>query len=673
MPFHKGLGDAEEKRHAYVAGLCDFWRCLFAAGLDAISERLLRGDERLVTGKTVTRGDFTMRSWYAVGIVLVLAALAPCCAAPVKPKPVAVGSRIAVFVGVDRFEDDAIKRDLNGCANDAVELQEVLRKKFRFAPAAVLTNAEATKGAIKKALAKARDKARSGDQVLFFFSGFGSLGVVNGVEKPTLCPYDALRDSAGQDVWLGDLYTWACEVRSKRAAPIIIFDCCFAEPVLKAMGPRIRPRCLVRTEASGRQAIGQVDKALTNVALAGGGAVLLTACEPDELAREWDRSVDDWMGVFTYNMIQELNGLSYDDDLSFLRLQARLNSRISRFVADRFYGDSYTQTPALYGITEYLSQAGLNSKAAAVTVAQAKSVLRLLIKLRGFGTEEAEELKRDLGRLPHVELVDSEERADLQLDVYRDEKGELDAYLLDYTDTELSQKDSSGNVVVPAKFTAAPADHSAFLTGLNTRVRTLVAYQWLGSLGVNDPSLGLELEVTDESGKQVNTVSARGQVCVKLRAAEDCYVTLYGVTPRGQYVRILPEDRNRDSQQLSAGQTWSDKLTVSSPERWRLVAIGRRDPDQRSDRILRHLWAASLKERYGVAPELIALGRDGSAQGDTGTTASGEPCILPLAPADLLGLSAMGDEPEDEEDAEEMLQHIATDVADLAVAEASSE
>ena len=153
-----------------------------------------------------------MTRMLAAGIVVLLTVCGMSAVAPQTVAPLPVHQRVAVLVGVDRYQDRAIGRDLSGCRNDAVEMAEILRRKYRFAPATLIDH-EATKQAVMDALRRAAEKAGPGDQVLFFFSGYGS---VDGNGKPALCPYDALAAGADNDVWAGELWSWVNSVGRPR-------------------------------------------------------------------------------------------------------------------------------------------------------------------------------------------------------------------------------------------------------------------------------------------------------------------------------------------------------------------------------------------------------------------------------------------------------------------------
>jgi hypothetical protein len=118
----------------------------------------------------------------------------------------------AVLVGINRYSG-FIRHDgkilplahyrLYGCINDVEVMQSLLVKQYRFAAKdiQVLTDEHATTEAILECLRKMIRSGASGDRLLFFFSGHGSMyapaTVGHGQSHPfeILCPHDVDWDS----------------------------------------------------------------------------------------------------------------------------------------------------------------------------------------------------------------------------------------------------------------------------------------------------------------------------------------------------------------------------------------------------------------------------------------------------------------------------------------------
>ena len=585
-----------------------------------------------------------MTRMLAAGIVVLLTVCGMSAVAPQTVAPLPVHQRVAVLVGVDRYQDRAIGRDLSGCRNDAVEMAEILRRKYRFAPATLIDH-EATKKAVMDALRRAAEKAGPGDQVLFFFSGYGS---VDGNGKPALCPYDALAAGADNDVWAGELWSWVNSVGRKGASPLLVLDCAFLQPTAIAMGPRIRPKCLIRPQAPGPGGTDSVESALTNIATSTDRGVVIAACRPGELARETDRGGDNWIGVFSRFLIEQLGSLAHGETISFKQLRDALLSKISTYISDVYYGDSYVQTPRLYGRSEYLANTALFSSGEAAAPTPRSNELRLRVVYWGGEERDGQEFRDRFARMPHVQLVEKDDSADQSLYVFRT-KAEVKAYLVDYR-----------GKTIQSDFSAPPTDPDAFLHDINARISGLIAYRWLGSLPAGDPSFGLNLWLTDSGGEVVRQVAAGDWVTVNLEANRECYVTVYSVTPNFDCERVLPGPGHpQDSYRLSAGEHWSKRVSPSQPARYRLVAVAKEQLAQPSSRILLSFWSPAVQE-YVRAAEAVAMGREGGAPGTTPPGASDQPMILPLRPS-FGGATEMGATAEG--------AGYATDVEDLTVTE----
>ena len=103
--------------------------------------------------------------------------------------------------------------DLSLCANDAKTIQWVFAKNKK-ASTILLTNSQATKGAILAALKKQFAKAGKKDAILFFFSGHGSPG--------NLISYDGPLD-------------YHSIFPEKQASANIIFDCALLLAMMSLM------------------------------------------------------------------------------------------------------------------------------------------------------------------------------------------------------------------------------------------------------------------------------------------------------------------------------------------------------------------------------------------------------------------------------------------------------
>ena len=108
----------------------------------------------------------------------------------------------ALFVGIDQYENKQIPR-IPSAPNDARTMRDLLTKEFGFNPdhTEVLTNEQATKRNIERAIAKLCDRKtiKPTDRILVFFSCHGQgVPLPGGEEIGYIIPYDA-------EIELGDL------------------------------------------------------------------------------------------------------------------------------------------------------------------------------------------------------------------------------------------------------------------------------------------------------------------------------------------------------------------------------------------------------------------------------------------------------------------------------------
>ena len=103
--------------------------------------------------------------------------------------------RKAVLVGINNYGVRAPK--LNGCVNDALQIADLLRRRYGFENAnlRLLTDERATQDAIRERLEWLVSTARDGDHLVFHFAGHGSqVADRDGDEVDHLdeiiCPYD---------------------------------------------------------------------------------------------------------------------------------------------------------------------------------------------------------------------------------------------------------------------------------------------------------------------------------------------------------------------------------------------------------------------------------------------------------------------------------------------------
>jgi len=105
-------------------------------------------------------------------------------------------ARKALLVGINDYP--GTQNDLQGCVNDITNVYDVLVKYFGFLPADVvmLSNSRARKSAIMESLKSLLAGSKSGDSLVFHYSGHGSQvrdedgDELDDGKDEILCPYD---------------------------------------------------------------------------------------------------------------------------------------------------------------------------------------------------------------------------------------------------------------------------------------------------------------------------------------------------------------------------------------------------------------------------------------------------------------------------------------------------
>jgi hypothetical protein len=160
---------------------------------------------------------------------------------PSKPRPpeggIATGvvsdsppssKRWAVMIGISDYYGTA--NDLQYCDDDAKDFENALVVKYGWSESNIklLTDGQATKANILLAISWLRENEKSGDEVIFFYSGHGSFGthdMDNDGEKKDVCiiPWECTLESF---IWDGDLKAEFSNFESTRI--LFCFDSCYS-------------------------------------------------------------------------------------------------------------------------------------------------------------------------------------------------------------------------------------------------------------------------------------------------------------------------------------------------------------------------------------------------------------------------------------------------------------
>lgn len=144
----------------------------------------------------------------------------------------------AVLIGINKYQVPGA--DLQGCVNDVKNLSGALTTYYGFAAKDIttLTDAQATKKAMERAIKKLIRSGKKGDTLLLHYSGHGSnVPDDNGDEADhrdeILCPTDLDWKDPFRDDWLRKTLG---KLRSGVNLTVIM-DCCHSGTITRVMNP----------------------------------------------------------------------------------------------------------------------------------------------------------------------------------------------------------------------------------------------------------------------------------------------------------------------------------------------------------------------------------------------------------------------------------------------------
>jgi hypothetical protein len=265
-------------------------------------------------------------------------------------------ARRAVLIGINKYRVPG--SDLRGCVNDVRNLQGVLTTYYGFAAKDIvlLTDLDATKSAMEKAITKLLTGAKKGDVLLLHYSGHGSNSPDdNGDEADKrdeiLCPTDLDWQDPFRDDWLRKKF----DTVKAGVSLTVIMDCCHSGTNTRAILPPDapikerylpNPLDLLATE-SGRKLRGAVKGELrassramrrkSDVVHADICELLITGC------RDTQTSADAYIngsynGALTYYLVESIK--EANGQLTYRELHKRTLAKLK---------GEYDQVPQLEG------------------------------------------------------------------------------------------------------------------------------------------------------------------------------------------------------------------------------------------------------------------------------------------------------------------------------------
>lgn len=141
-----------------------------------------------------------------------------------------MSQKLALCIGINDYPGTG--SDLNGCVNDAHDWKDVLEN--RGFTVSVLLDKQATRSNILKRMGEVIESAKSGDSIIFQYSGHGSYVPDEDGDEPDgrdecICPYDINANGPITDDELFDLYS----SRESRVKLVVFSDSCHSGTVAR--------------------------------------------------------------------------------------------------------------------------------------------------------------------------------------------------------------------------------------------------------------------------------------------------------------------------------------------------------------------------------------------------------------------------------------------------------
>ncbi|MBC8066487.1 MAG: caspase family protein [Chlorobia bacterium] len=214
--------------------------------------------------------------------------------------------RYAILVGVDKYSFiTAPTQQLRGAQTDVSMMKRML--EFYGYQSTVVLRSEATRKRLVDELGNIIKTAKDGDEVVFYFSGRGSIAPdINNPQsksgmEPTLVPFDGSPTSLDPDIRIRRLEDWAKQLDTRGVKVSIILDCSFQSPTRSDFGRQYNP--IPRSVSRSLTSAGEAREKLYD-----GPGAFMSASPARGSAYEWlqNSSESRWSGAFTDQFVNSI-------------------------------------------------------------------------------------------------------------------------------------------------------------------------------------------------------------------------------------------------------------------------------------------------------------------------------------------------------------------------------
>lgn len=270
----------------------------------------------------------------------------------------------AVLIGINRYRIPG--NDLRGCVPDVKNMANLLQRQYEFDPddISLITDFDATKEAIEKAITGLIREARRGDVLLVHYSGHGSNVPDDNADEDDardeiLCPTDLDWNDPLRDDWLRSVF----DGLGAGVSLTVISDSCHSGTITRALEPPDAPlieRYLpspwdLAAVESGRGVTGAprgtrrrelvADQGTRDVVHVDIPEVLISGCRADQTSAD-AAIAGGFAGALTYNLVEALT--ESPTPLSYRELHDQTCAKLKR--------GRYEQVPQLEGSEARLEQ-----------------------------------------------------------------------------------------------------------------------------------------------------------------------------------------------------------------------------------------------------------------------------------------------------------------------------
>ncbi len=218
----------------------------------------------------------------------------------------ASAERHALLIGIDRYSFiTAPTQQLRGAQTDVNMMKRML--DFYGFQSTILLREAATREAIVRNMELVSRAAKSGDEVVIYFSGRGSIAPDNsnpqaktGME-PTLVPFDGSETSLDPDIRIRRVEQFADQLDTRGVNVTVILDCSFQSPTRSDFGRQYHP--VPRSVSRKSTLAGEARQKLYQAS-----GTFLSACPARGSAYEWlqNSAESRWSGAFTDQLVNSV-------------------------------------------------------------------------------------------------------------------------------------------------------------------------------------------------------------------------------------------------------------------------------------------------------------------------------------------------------------------------------